>query len=192
MGKLYQQCQEHVTITGPGSAVLEIGSDRWEGSTVWLADLATNYDMDFYSVDIDNSAQQRIKHPKITWYISEGVHWCESVLPSLGRKIGLVYLDNFDYDWRVGDNNPMIQQQKAEYLSRNVVMHNQNCQITHMKQMISILPHTVPGSVAVFDDTYRINECWVGKCGPVVIWLLAQGWRLETAKDHGVIMIRQD
>jgi hypothetical protein len=190
MGKLYQRSQEYVTVRGPGSAILEIGSDRWEGSTLWLADLAERMAMDFYSVDINDSAQRRIAHPRITWYVSEGTHWCRSVLPVLDRKIGLVYLDNFDYDWRVGDDNPMIQQQKAEYLSRGVVMDNQNCQITHMQQMIGILPYTVPGSVAVFDDTYTINECWAGKCGPVVIWLLAQDWTIKVAEDFGVIMVR--
>jgi hypothetical protein len=153
MGKLYQKSQEYITVTDPGSAILEIGSDRWEGSTVWLANIAERLDMHFYSVDIDDSAQRRITHPRITWCISEGADWCRAVLPVLDHKIGLVYLDNFDYDWRVGDDNPMIQKQKAEYLSRDVVMDNQNCQVTHMKQMISILPYTVPGSVAIFDDT---------------------------------------
>jgi hypothetical protein len=70
-------------------------------------------------------------------------------------------------------------------------MNNNNCQIEHMSQLLYLYPHLTSDATVVFDDTYRINECWVGKCGPGVIYLQAQGWKiLEHTTDAGVILRR--
>jgi hypothetical protein len=46
-----------------------------------------------------------------------------------------------------------------------------------------------PTAVVAFDDTYCWNDCWVGKCGPAVVYMLASGWRVvEQTLDCGVIL----
>ena len=31
--------------------------------------------------------------------------------------------------------------------------------------------------IIVCDDTYLYNDCWIGKCGAVVVYLLANGYK---------------
>lgn len=77
------------------------------------------------------------------------------------------------------------------YSNMGMVMDNQNCQTIHMSQMLSLYPHLEQDAVVMFDDTYKINDCWVGKCGGAVLFLLAHGWRIEKhTTDCGVLMIR--
>jgi hypothetical protein len=44
----------------------------------------------------------------------------------------------------------------------------------------------------MFDDTYRYNDCWIGKCGPAVVYLLALGFEIvrDEEREFGIIMIR--
>lgn len=190
MGKIYQHAEDYL---GPisESLMVEIGSERGEGSTLWLADLAQRHKTFLHSIDIDPVARSLISHPNLCLHTDDGQNWIQKKLPALGRKVCLVYLDNFDYIWRMGEPNQRIDQQKQFYKNGyDLDMTNRNCQLTHMRQMVSLLPYTVAGTVAIFDDTYLINDCWAGKCGPIVVWLQAQGWKLMLEKDFGVIMVR--
>jgi hypothetical protein len=70
-------------------------------------------------------------------------------------------------------------------------MSNQNCQVEHMKQMLALYPFMDQHSIIVCDDTYTYNDCWIGKSGPVVIFLLANGYTIQkTSTDCGVILKR--
>ncbi len=188
MGQLFKEIPEFVEFD-PEQIWVEIGSDRWEGSSVFLADLAMSHDIRFHSIDISNLAYNRIQHPNITWHISDGEKWCREVLPATGKKVGLVYLDNFDYTWDINAWDNRIRDQKKEYLENyNIEMTNQNCQITHLKQLLALEPYLDDGAVVMCDDTYTLNDCWVGKCGGVVLYLLCKGWDILAAKDFGVIL----
>jgi hypothetical protein len=188
MGMIFQRLVGNMP-RAQGTMMLEIGSDRHEGSTMCLADLALQQEISLYSIDIDTAAASRVKHSAIVWQKDVGSDWCRDVLPTLGKKISVLYLDNFDYIWDVNEYNASIAQQQQQYISKfGLVMNNQNCQIEHMKQMIYCLPYMADHSVVMCDDTYLSNDCWVGKCGGVVIWLLAQGWHLSLVRDCGVIL----
>ena len=188
MGMIYQHVVDYVDGIS-GDIILEIGSDRYEGSTIFLADLAQKKNISLYTVDIDISAYRRIKHPSIVWQYSIGSDWCQNILPDLQKKIGLLYLDNFDYNWDVNKYNENIARQQQDYLSRfGLEMNNQACQLEHMRQMMHCLPHMSEHSVVMCDDTYLFNDCWIGKCGGVVIWLLSLGWNLAIVRDCGVIL----
>ena len=59
MGNCYKHVDEYVTsCTG---MVLEIGSDRYEGSSAYFAQLASLYDKDFVTVDLDENMPRRLK-----------------------------------------------------------------------------------------------------------------------------------
>jgi hypothetical protein len=76
-----------------------------------------------------------------------------------------------------------------EYNSRGQVMSNQACQTEHMAQILALRGCLNRHSTIVMDDTYCINDCWIGKCGPVVVYLKAQGWQVvHQTLDCGVIM----
>ena len=188
MGMIFQRVKEFVPDC-TDTIWLEIGSDRYEGSTLFLAELAAQQNVSLYSVDIDTAARRRIGHPAIVWQQALGSEWCKDTLPKVGKKISLLYLDNFDYNWDVNKYNENVARQQQEYQSRfGISMNNQACQIEHMSQMVHCLPHMADHSVVMCDDTYLLNDCWVGKCGGVVIWLLSLGWNLEIVRDCGVIL----
>jgi cephalosporin hydroxylase len=61
MGKLYQQVGRHLSGTFPGEVIVEIGSDRFEGSSYYFADLANQCGMKFITVDLDTGAVGRAR-----------------------------------------------------------------------------------------------------------------------------------
>ena len=108
------------------------------------------------------------------------------------KKISCLYLDNFDYIWDINLtlNDTDIKQRHFYKEELGITMANQTCQVEHMKQMIALFPYLTDDAVVVFDDTHTLNDCWVGKCGANVIWLLAQGFEIVRQEffEYGVIM----
>lgn len=195
MAKTYKSLETVTWQPAADTMVIEIGSDRYEGSTDFLGAYAESRGLDFYSVDIDPSeAQNRCRSQHIRWQRGLGSEWCKNVLPALGKKISVLYLDNFDYDWNVketGNWRDIINKQKQQYHDRfGIEMTNQNCQTEHARQMLACLPFMADQAVVMLDDTYTYNECWIGKGGPTVILLLAMGWRIQTVPQGGVILIK--
>lgn len=190
MGNTYLCVDQYLDNIDQSGIVLEIGSYRHEGSTEFFARIANIKNMEFHSVDIDVAyAQRRVNDQSIVWHQAAGSQWCKTVLPNLNKKISLLYLDNFDYEWDIYEHNDWILQQKQQYRdSFDMEMNNNNCQIEHATQMLLCLPYMSPQSVIVFDDTYQYNDCWIGKNGPAVVWLQAMGWQLKLYKDYGVIL----
>lgn len=200
MGNIFQQVEPHLPAASSDHIILEIGSDRYEGSTLFLAQLAAQRQEAFHTVDIADEAQQRLGQPPgcdIQYHVAQGSAWCQQVLPTLNKKIAAVYLDNFDYIWDITelarpDQNPFLIQQTQEYANKfGLIMNNFNSQVEHLTQCQALLPWMASDGVIVCDDTYTWNDCWVGKCGPTVIWLATQGWTVLQYKDNGVILKKQ-
>jgi hypothetical protein len=191
MGMIYQQLETYITNVPPGSVFVEIGSGKYEGSTIELDRLAGLYQSKLITVDVISDAQQRwstqLAHTEFV--VDDGGSWAKNYK---GPPIACLYLDNFDYIWNIGENDNLhINRQVVEYANRGVQMTNQNCQINHMTQMIYLYTHLLDDSVVMFDDTYLMNDCWVGKCGPAVVYLLSLGWKiLLQTTDTGVILKR--
>jgi hypothetical protein len=188
LGKLYQQVDAFLPEPAQDHAMVEIGSDRWEGSTLFFADLAQQQNVCFHSIDLDPDVKRRIHHHHIIYHTMDGLHWAKNILPHLSLRVSVLYLDNFDYNWDINQWNDHINQQKTWYQTRGLTMDNQSCQVEHMKQLLGAWPYLGPGSVVVLDDTYTLNDCWVGKGGGCVIYMLSQGWKIQVAEEFGVIM----
>ena len=193
MGKIYQSVTSYMPEK-PTGVFVEIGSERGEGSTISLNTLAEQYNTKLISVDITPDAQQqygnRLEHTEFV--IASGSEWAKnfSTVPS---NIALLYLDNFDYIWDINSMGDNIQQQMREYAGQGIVMNNQNCQAEHMRQIVALRTCLAPDAVVVFDDTYCYNDCWIGKCGPAVVYLQSYGWSVvHQTLDCGVIMKRLD
>lgn len=185
---IFKKLESCISNVPAGSVFVEIGSDRFEGSTAELDRLAGSYQTKLITVDILPEARQRLSGQLVNteFVVASGRSWAKLYQ---GPPISVLYLDNFDYIWDTKENNPHIYRQVADYASRGIQMTNQTCQIEHMAQMIHLYPHLTTDAVVMFDDTYRINDCWVGKCGPCVVYLLSQGYEiLHTTTDCGVIM----
>jgi hypothetical protein len=195
MGAIFRDAEKHIADLG-NSIVLEIGSDRYEGSTEYFSNLAQQHGVAFHSVDIVNDAQRRLGHLPVHWHTQPGSEWCQTVLPTMGVEVGCVYLDNFDYNWDVKQPpQDWVKERQMFYAQTvGVEMTNQNSQIEHLRQILAIYPYLADSAVVVCDDTYTYNDCWIGKSGAVVIYLLANGFELVShirePKDLGVILKR--
>ena len=169
--------------------VLEIGSENGEGSSVWLYNWAKQRNMEFYSVDVEHRMRERT-YPEINWVVtSSGSDWCKTILPSLNKKIKVLYLDNFDYifeEWKLNPPN-WLPAQISSYASRGIVMNNENSQNEHLLQAQYCLPYMDEESIIIVDDTYYdpSTETWNGKCAKVMPFLENNEYKLEGNPEFG-------
>ena len=190
MGKIFQQVEPFLTNVQPHSVLVEIGADRFEGSTQTLDYLAGKHGTRLLSVDVTTDAQQRLGQVlgHTEFILATGSTWARQYH---GAPISCLYLDNFDYIWNINEHHLPTHRQMEQYAARGVTMTNRNCQIEHMTQLINLYSHLTAGAAVMFDDTYCHNDCWIGKNGPGVIYLLAQGWHIvHETLDCGVILQR--
>lgn len=190
MGKIFQVLDQYLQSIQPNSVFVEIGSDRWEGSTKELDRVAGMYHTRLISVDILSNARRRLAGEchNTDFIVAKGSEWASRYS---GPGIAALYLDNFDYIWNIKEIHESTEQQKQEYLARNEVLTNENSQIEHFRQMIHLYKYLDPGAIVAVDDTYQYNGCWVGKCGAVVVFLKANGWDIICKTlDSGIILTR--
>lgn len=193
MGNLYREVGQHLVGQHPDSLVVEVGSDRFEGSTYYFADLANQHGMNFITVDLDLEALRRArKSIPEEWQAHCDFILCEAVAWTAQHvgKIKVLYLDNFDWDWSTERHSDMIAEQRVWYHKQGLTMNNLTSQVSHLHQMINLLPHMADECVVCVDDTYTYNGVYIGKGGAVVPYLLSQGFGLLAAKDYGVILGR--
>jgi hypothetical protein len=242
MGTIYKNTHNYVAELDPTSVIIEIGSERGEGSTLYFANLAQLHGIKLHTVDILDSAQSKIDHPDIIWHTAIGSKWSQQLYPTIGKKISVMYLDNFDYLWDnyktdstaksiwnkeiynslkgadwpseyveyeqlplrfqneinqsfgISYDSMMIDMRK-QYSRFGFNLTNSECQLEHFKQIFYLHTWLADDCVVVFDETFRYNDCWVGKNGPGVLLLETLGFRIveeDTRGElgHGVILKR--
>lgn len=197
MGKLFQQVGKYCHGEFYANEVIvELGSDRYEGSTAYFADLAITHHSRLITVDIDSEAYPRIiktvsaeQLHKLEFCCAEAVSWTQQF--ALKQKsIKILYLDNFDWDWEVDKPNEMIVKQKKWYRDLGIDMNNLSCQASHLNQMINLLPNMATQSIVCIDDTYEYNGIYIGKGGAVVPYLILNGYSIIETGDYGLILGR--
>lgn len=178
--KPYSKLENFDLAVDQNNIVLEIGSERGEGSSVWLYEWAKQRNIEFYSVDVEHGQRER-EHPEINWVVaSSGSDWCKNTLPGLNKKIKVLYLDNFDWIWEPENIPSWIQGQIDSYALRGVTMNNQNCQEEHRLQLEYCLPYLDEQSVVIMDDTYYNEKNQLtGKCATAIPLLLQNGFKMH-------------
>jgi hypothetical protein len=193
MGSVFKEIKNYIQ-PGPGVYV-EIGSDRGEGSTQELAELAQRNGTKLITVDISDRARGRLQTqlPEVEFVVADGASWAREFAHfNSDTDVACVYLDNFDYIWDINEVRPAIKMQMHEYASRGVAMTNQQCQLEHMRQIVELYSLLTPTATVVLDDTFLKNDCWMGKSAGVVLYLLAKNWQVvHQTLDCGVILQRQ-
>jgi len=191
MGTYYKQVEQYLDRIDTGSWV-EIGVDRGEGSTKFFADLAEKRGVKFYGVDAD---PEQIGRANSTMSTASALPAHVSLVAAKGEdflldwrtntpdeKISLAYLDNFDWDYWLGQQEEsFVPIQKQHYRdTMKVEMLNLNSQLTHLTQTIRMLPLMADNSIIVCDDTwYHPNEgIFIGKCSAAIPLLLVSGYTL--------------
>lgn len=169
--------------------ILEIGSDQNEGSTEFFNGLSVNWEIPFYTVDVVIEPQRRLAHlDNIIWQVETGSVWTKKILPTLGKQIKVLYLDN--YDW--SNPGPNADTIITSYAFRNVDWSNLGSQIEHLHQMINCMPYMADQSLIICDDTPLVDHSgtYTGKCGAVVPYLLCNGYQIIYTGNNGVILAR--
>jgi len=193
MGQLFRNTANHLHLTPTDREVfVEIGSDLGEGSTYYFARLAAQHNKQLITVDIDAKEFPNLTNVEVV--TASGSEWAKG-FSEYNKEICCLYLDNFDYDWDVCQRGTQqmilrVQEQKAEYLARGIVMNNLNCQSEHLAQMLALLPSMAKHSVVVCDDTHRFNDCYLGKCGAVIPLLYLHSYQIVEEDATGIILSR--
>jgi hypothetical protein len=196
MGKLYQNVDRYLDSFTSNELIVEIGSDRWEGSSAYFAQLAKDNNTKLYTCDLDPECESRLRrhipvelHNYYTFYNEDGTHFAERVNDwCTHSSIKVLYLDNYDWDWDVNEDSSMIAQQRTWYALKGIEMNNLDCQVQHLHQMLYLMPYMSDRAVVCVDDTYEYNGVFIGKGGAVVPYLLAIGYTILEKEDNGVIL----
>lgn len=180
MAKPYVKLENINLTVDQNNIVLEIGSERGEGSSLWLYEWAKQRNIEFYSVDVEHGQREQ-DHPNINWIVTNsGSEWCKTILPSLDKKIKVLYLDNFDWIWDPENVPDWIPEQIASYAQRGITMNNHNSQEEHRLQLEYCLPYLDEQSVVIMDDTYYNDKNQLtGKCATAIPLLLENGFKLH-------------
>lgn len=236
MGTLYQQTHEYITEIEPDTVMVEIGSDRGEGSTLYYANLAEKNNIKLHTVDVLPNSKISAQNASIEWHTCIGSEWCKNIYPSINKKISVMYLDNFDYLWDNDRNdsridpdlwnkttydaikgvdwpqdfceytdlpkqyqdevtfpltyNDMMDEMRTQYRKFGFNLTNSECQLEHFKQLFYLIPYLAEECIVVFDDTFRANDCWIGKNGPGVVLLQTIGFKIVAEDKTSVILKR--
>jgi hypothetical protein len=197
MGNPYRLLDEKfldLECNSDSDIVVEIGSGIAEGSTEYMYNWAKQRNLPFYSIDVDDKTKNVLGNYDINFVIQTGHQWCKDVLPTLGKKIKVLYLDNFDYIWESTPDNlkqwekhpgidvmlKMFEQKIKEYAERNIELTRENSMEEHRLQTLYCLPHMSQQSVVLMDDTYIDGYNGIyGKCATAIPLLIEAGYQLS-------------
>tara|TARA_Y100001938_G_scaffold147304_1_gene228181 strand:- start:593 stop:1267 length:675 start_codon:yes stop_codon:yes gene_type:complete len=163
--------------------IIEIGSERGEGSTTFLKSFANQNSMNFYTVDLDKNVYDGAKSivGKDAFNMT-GEEFLENVYPNLDSssgKICFAYLDNFDYIFPEIESRNFVKEQIELYKTYDVEMNNDNSKLAHLKQSKLIHKYKSDNCFILFDDTYINHQGnYSGKGGTSIPWLLDNGWEI--------------
>jgi hypothetical protein len=188
--RLHTKILEYLPELSDG-VLLEIGSDRGEGSTQFFAGLVYGISREFYAVDPSDFVEQNVKYfveqiPNVHFFKTTG----EKFLQNFDKKIAYAYLDN--YDWNAAEDEPVdtwedwVVEMINEYTARGEQHSNENCKQVHLEQTKLIANLAADRCIIQFDDTYgNLNEHLLGKGACAVPWLIQQGWKTIHISDQG-------
>lgn len=157
----------------PG-CIVEIGSERGEGSTAWLARYADRYGLEFHTADIDPGAYDRALKITANAYLLPGV----TMLKALAGPVSIAYMDGFDWIPAHAASEPWIQDQAALYRQLGRDLNNESCQAEHLAEAKLINTLAAPRCVVICDDTWFENDGWTGKSGLAIPYLEGEGFKV--------------
>lgn len=204
MGMNFNLIKQHIEQLVIEGDLLEIGSNRGEGSTLILGQIALQCNKTLYSVDMDptlierneilnESATERLP---IQFYNMKGEDFLKQ---NNHLKFSVVLLDNFDWDSCAGLPGTSLEwmniiiDQKAMYLRLiDTDMTNLNSQMAHLQQAMLCVELLTGDAIIICDDTYqRVDGTYDGKCSAAVPYLLLHGFDVVYSDGIGTILSRR-
>jgi len=174
-----------------GGILVEIGSDRASGSTKALAQMAKEFDMDFYTVDPDEGAYERSTN--ILKNIDEDFKAVqdlgENFLDKFDGEINLIYMDAFD---NVLENWPHKQATIDTYKKRGVDLNNENSWKMHLEACQNAIDKIPVGCYICFDDTVQRGNEWEGKGKLAIPFLLKNGFDIIDNDYNNCLILQKE
>lgn len=175
-------------------SIVEIGSAREtagaDSSTFYFAELSKKINCEFYSVDFSPQSQslayQIIGKNAI---LSDGSAFLEKFHTISGRKISVLYLDNFDVIYNEKHRASLMRRVGNVYDSNHEELTNERSAIVHLDQMKTALPLLQLNNAVIVDDTTETEKGWWGKGALVVPFLLGLGYTIESRSEDGVLLL---
>ena len=173
-----------------GGAIVEVGSDRGEGSTRFLAALANRTQRSFFSVDFSEEGYLNARQACGSCaHRGMGERWLEdadgfaaaAAAAGMERElIAVAYLDNYDwtYPWTTAMSYKL--QQHRDYQQQGLSLSNAKSQETHLRQAMAVEVRCTERCFVLFDDTWAgaAAGLYNGKGGRAVGYLMAKGFEV--------------
>ena len=201
MGQVFRRAEQYLDQFDPEhmGQFVEIGTSRNgdDGSTRTIAEWAARFGKGLFTVDMDiNNCNYVIEQDiaNVEVICQTGESYLEH-FPRHITYISVLYLDNFDWDWRPDRTEAFVLEQQRRYADLGHRMNNINSQRAHLRQAELALPALGDKCLVVCDDTWY-NKYWghySGKSGAVVPYLLNHGFEVlytEEAPVYGTILGR--
>lgn len=193
MGQPYSLLTEEIDFREK-ECILEVGSDRGEGSTAWWAEYANRHGVPFFTVDFNKDIYRRARDittdfPDCIAFQSMGEDFIESYFAKSNLKVRVAYLDNYDWWWKtLSPKKDHIDFGEEYYAPYGLELNNDLSQEAHRKQSELLLPHLAEDSWIIFDDTWASVEGWNGKGGTAVPFLFDHGYKIT----HSVELMEEN
>lgn len=169
--------------------VLEIGSERGEGSTQYIYDFCKQNDLVFFTIDFEDDAFSRAKNIcGECAYQKKGEDFLNSFeWKQMDKNITFAYLDNFDWMWNPNITDDSYTRQISLYSSYDLEMNNGNSQLAHLDQAKLVDTFSSETCYILFDDTFvNSNGDFDGKGGLAISYLLENNWEIVQRQDDGL------
>lgn len=167
--------------------IVEIGSERGDGSTKHIRDVAEKHSLNFYTVDYEQKAYELVRDELgmgENAFQMTGEHFLENIyseLDSSTGKISFAYLDNFDYAFPelVVAGKDFLDNQKKTYEDYGIEYNNENSKKAHLEQSKLVHKYASNNCFILFDDTYlEVDGSYGGKGATAIPWLEKNGWKI--------------
>lgn len=166
----------------PDDIILEIGSDRGEGSTWYLAEHAVKTGSRLVTIDIDpnitSQVSKIVSERKLPVSVIEGdatqilIDWRPNT-----RLTRFAYLDGWDYPYD-NMNSAILNPQIQRYRERKQALTKQASADHHLALVVQLNQYIMASnSIIVIDDTWRDStNTWQGKGARAIPYLLNEDW----------------
>jgi hypothetical protein len=185
--RVYWVLEQHSNIA-EDECVVEIGSERGEGSTFWLSTFCAERDVTFHTVDIDphihkNAVSIVSEHPKSHAHLSSG----EDFLAGLDQCISFAYLDGFDCIPKGFETAKFVRDCANRYQQIGLHLSNDECEASHLRQAELFVAKAATRCTLLIDDTF-LAESWSGKGALAMPYLRTQGFVLSDLGGAGLAL----
>lgn len=153
--------------------LVEVGSERGEGSTAWLRDYAERTGLGFTTCDIDPAQHAEAER------IAPGHAICgrgRDVIAQT-KPISAAYLDGFDFIPPGREGDGFITEQRDRYDELGFTLSNGRCHAEHLAEAKALERRANRRCVVICDDTWQgPRGGWKGKGATAVPYLLRHGF----------------